>query len=262
MKRSVRQFAWLLTAAAGLGALALGRPAAEPAAAASPQVAPSPVLQMIGLAAPVGDNTEAPLPDAPQLSRWMEQREFAQAVLALQRAPLDADTREQLLQQLLARWAEAAPEQAARWALATPGQAHLLAPLHDRWLQQDARSATVFAGSLPAGAERQALLEEALLRWTAQDGPAARDWLRSYAPQPELDEAIARHASGDELARHAPYEAMDLVARIATPERRWQAWQALARSLHDIEPERVASLLARAPGLLPADRARLLAELT
>ncbi|MFN3303739.1 MAG: hypothetical protein ACK44A_08465, partial [Roseateles sp.] len=85
---------------------------------------------------------------------------------------------------------------------------------------------------------------------------AARDWLRSYAPRADLDEAIARHASSDELARHAPAEAMDLVARIADPARRWQAWQALARSLHDIGPERVA-LLAQAPGLTPADRARL-----
>lgn len=256
-----RPLAWMLAAAAGLGALGLGRPAAKPAAAVMLQAAPSPVLQMIGLAAPAGDGIEAPPADTPPLSRWMAQREFAQAVLALQRAPLDADTRERLLQQLLARWAEAAPEQAARWALATPGQAHLLAPLHDRWLQQDARSATVFARSLPAGAERQALLDEALLRWAAQDGPAARDWLRSYAPQPELDEAIARHAGADELARHAPYEAMDLIALIAEPERRWQGWQALARSLHDIAPERVAPLLARAPGLLPAERARLLDEL-
>lgn len=260
---NVRRLALLLTAAAGLGALALGRPPVEPAPAA-PRAAPSVVLQMIGLAAPTvdagatGATGDAPTPDAPPLDRWLAQRDFAQAVLALQHAPLDAGTRERLLQQLLARWAEAAPEQAARWALATPGQAHLLAPLHDRWLQQDARSATVFARMLPAGAQRQALLDEGLLRWTAQDGPAARDWLRSYAPQPELDEAIARHAVTDELARHAPFEAMDLVARIATPERRWQAWQALAQSLHDIDPVRVAPLLAQAPGLLPAERIRLL----
>jgi len=261
VKKNTRQLALLLAAAAGLGALALGQSPAEPAPAAMPQAAPSPVLQMIGLAAPSAGEARAPVPDAPQLTRWMDQREFPQAVLALQRAPLDADTREQLLQQLLARWAEAAPEQAARWTLATPGQAHLLAPLHDRWLQQDPRSATVFAGGLPAGPQRQALLEEGLLRWTAQDGTAARDWLRSYAPQPELDEAIARHASGDELARNSPFEAMDLVARITAPDRRWQAWQALARNLYDIDPERVLPLLAQAPGLLPAERARLLDEL-
>jgi hypothetical protein len=195
------------------------------------------------------------------LTRWADQRQHAQAVLALSRAPLDADTRERLLQPLLARWAEAAPDQAARWALTTPGQAELLAPLHDRWLQQDARSATVFASTLPPGEARQALLMEGLSRWTAQDGPGARDWLRSQGPQPELDEAIARHASADELARNSPFEAMDLVARIATAERRWQAWQALTRNLHDIDPEQVASLLARAPGLGPAERARLLDEL-
>lgn len=260
---NARPLAWL-AAAAGLATLALVLPGASPAPASpagGPADAPSPVLQMIGLAAPAVDATDAPLPDAPQLARWMDQREFAQAVLALQRAPLDAETREQLLQQLLARWAEAAPEQAARWAITTPGQAHLLAPLHDRWLQQDARSATVFASTLPAGGQRQALLEEGLMRWVAQDGPAARDWLRSYAPLPELDEAIARHASADELARQAPAEAMDLVARIASPERRWQAWKDLARSLHDIAPDQAAALLARAPGLWPEERARLLDEL-
>jgi hypothetical protein len=260
-----RPLAWVLAAAAGLGALALGLPSAGPALPADgPAAAPTPVLQMMGLAAPV-----APPPpiaderasDEPALQHWLDRREYAQAVLALQRASLDPATRERLLDLLLARWAETAPEQAARWALETPGQAALLAPLHDRWLQQDARAATVFARGLPAGAQRQSLLDEGLSRWTAQDGQAARDWLRSYAPQPDLDDAIARHASSDELARHAPAEAMDLLARIADPERRWQAWQALARNLHDIDPGHAAALLSRAPGLWPAERARLLEEL-
>ena len=260
-----RPRAWARAAAAGGGRLTRGRPAAGPARPAhGPAAAPTPVLQMMGLAAPTAAN---PGPHGvttlgePTLNHWLDRREYAQAVLALQRAPLDAATRERLLEDLLARWAEAAPEQAARWALTTPGQAALLAPLHDRWLQQDARSATVFARSLPAGEQRQALLDEGLARWTAQDGQAARDWLRSYVPQPELDEAIARHASADELARHAPAEAMDLVARIAAPERRWQAWQALARTLHDIDPDQATTRLSTAPGLWPDERARLLAEL-
>lgn len=258
-----RPLAWVLAAAAGLGALALGRPDARPPRPADgAAAAPTPVLQMMGLAAPVP--TARPAGDAadePALQHWLDRREFAQAVLALQRASLDTATRERLLDQLLARWAEAAPEQAARWALQTPGQAALLPPLLDRWLQQDVRSATAFASMLPVGETRQAMLDEALLRWTAQDGAAARDWLRSYAPRPDLDDAIARHAGSDELARHAPAEAMDLVARMANPERRWQAWQSLARSLHDIDPEQVAPLLARAPGLTPTDRARLLDQL-
>lgn len=261
---TLRPLAWLL-AAAGLGAWTLGRPPAEPLPASVAAASPSPVLQMMGLAAPTADPPEeivdATAADEPQPDRWMDLPHYPQAVLALQRAPLDAETRQQRLQALLDRWAAAAPEQAARWALQTPGQAALLAPLHDRWLQQDARSATVFARSLPAGPQRQAMLDEGLSRWTAQDGQGARDWLRSYAPQPELDAAIARHASADELARHAPHEAMDLVARIADPNRRWQAWQALARNLHDIDPDRAAALLSRAPGLWPAERTRLLDEL-
>jgi len=291
---------WLLLAAAG-GLAALALPGTEPPPVATapagstprPLRLPGPSLIAAGstpaatLDAPVsvddlarrllGPDAESALPQLEALARpwpdralplyeqlldrWATQRRFPQALLALARAPLDDDTRNRLQQRLLARWAETAPDQAARWALNTPGQADLLAPLQDRWLQQDARSATVFASTLPPGEQRQALLDESLSRWLAQDGPAARDWLRSQGPQPELDEAIARHASADELARNAPFEAMDLVARIATPERRWPAWQALAQTLHDIAPDRAASLLSAAPGLAPADRQRLLDEL-
>lgn len=221
--------------------------------------APAALAQLEALAT-LWPDCATPLYEA-LLDRWTEQRQHPLAAQALARAPLDAGTRERLQQALLARWAEAAPDQAARWALNTPGQAALLAPLHDRWLQHDARSATVFASTLPPGENRQALLDEALSRWTAQDGPAARDWLRSQGPQPAFDAAIARHATADELARHAPLEAMDLVGRIADPDRRWQAWQALARSLHDIDADQAARWLGQAPGLWPAERARLLAEL-
>ncbi|MBL8277782.1 MAG: hypothetical protein JNL93_13860 [Pelomonas sp.] len=192
------------------------------------------------------------------LTRWAALRLHAQAMQALDRAPLAEDLRERLRQQLLERWAETAPDQAARWALSTTGQAARLAPLQDRWLQQDARSATVFATQLPPGPLRQALLDEGLSRWTAQDGASARDWLRSMAPLPELDAAIAQHAASDELAREAPAEAMDLVARIASPDKRWQAWQTLAGHLHDIDPALTAHWLARAPGLTVPEQQRLL----
>jgi len=195
------------------------------------------------------------------LAHWASLRQFPQALLALSRAPLDDDTRSTLRQQLLARWAEAAPDQATRWAQNMPGQAEWLAPLQDRWLQQDARSATIFASTLPPGEQRQALLNESLSRWTAQDGQAARDWLRSQGSRAELDEAIARHATGDEIGRYAPFDAMDLIGRMAVPERRWQAWQALAQTLQDIDHDRAVSLLNQAPGLTPAERARLIEEL-
>lgn len=269
-----------------------------PAAALADEGVPTPssVLQVMGLAAPttVADappadaaqpdearllgrlvqQREAALPELESvarrwparalalyealLTRWSEQRLHAQAMQALARAPLAEATRERLRQQLLDRWADTAPDQAARWALNTTGQAARLAPLQDRWLQQDARSATVFATQLPPGPLRQALLDEGLSRWTAQDGASARDWLRSMAPLPELDAAIAQHAASDELAREAPAEAMDLVARIASPEKRWQAWQTLAGHLHDIDPALTAHWLARAPGLTVPEQQRLL----
>ncbi|MCY4744935.1 hypothetical protein NYO99_08130 [Pelomonas sp. UHG3] len=298
---ALRPLAWgLVAASAGLAALALRpapapvptMPAAEaaappplhvfkPAPVAAPQAATAapadPALGLPALREQLARDPAAALPALEALAarqpalalplyeqllaHWAQRRQHPLAVQALARAPLDADTRERLLQPLLAHWAETTPDQAARWAQATPGQAGLLAPLHDRWLQQDARSATVFASMLPAGETRGALLADGWARWAAQDGPAARDWLRSQGPQPALDEALARHASGDELARHAPLEALDLVARIADPDRRRHAWQALAQSLHDIDPAQVAPLLARAPGLWPAEQAQLLAGL-
>jgi len=297
----LRPLAWLLALGAGAAALALGlapKPIVAPAAADAQArhlplpptsvavplparaVAPDPAdgVDTQGLLRELlGRDAQAALPRLEALAaqwpdralplyeqllgRWAELRLHALAVQALARAPLQAEARAELLQRLLARWAATAPDQATRWALNTPGQAALLAPLQDRWLQQDARSATVFASTLPPGENRQALLSESLSRWTAQDGPGARDWLRSQAPLAELDDAIARHASSDELARQAPIEAMDLVARIASPERRWQAWQALAESLRDIDADQARALLSQAPGLGPADRARLIAAL-
>ncbi|MCE4539091.1 hypothetical protein LXT12_17715 [Pelomonas sp. P7] len=300
---ALRPLAWLLAAgAAGWGALALTEEPPAPAAAVpadAPPRTPSPVLQMMGLAAPTTTTTATSAPAADTdtgaearllddlvrhreaalpaleafartwparalalydglLTRWAALRLHAQAMQALDRAPLAEDMRERLRQQLLERWAETAPDQAARWALNTAGQAARLAPLQDRWLQQDARSATVFATQLPPGALRQALLDEGLSRWTAQDGASARDWLRSMAPLPELDAAIAQHAASDELAREAPAEAMALVARIASPEKRWQAWQTLAAHLHDIDPTQTAHWLAQAPGLTVLEQQRLL----
>jgi hypothetical protein len=300
---ATRPLAWLLAAgAAGLGALALHEPAPPTTAvvlADGARPAPSPVLQMIGLAAPTtgaaapeaepapGSTArlldrldrlrEAALPEleafcrrwpghAPALyqalaDRWAAQRLHALALQALSRAPLAEDLRARLRQQLLEHWAETAPDQAARWALSTPGQAERLGPLQDRWLHQDARAATMFAAQLPAGEQRRALLDEGLSRWLAQDGPGARDWLRAMAPAPELDATLARHGASDELARESPAEALDLVARISAPERRAAAWQALAGHLHDIDPAQAAAWLARAPGLSADERQRLLGGL-
>lgn len=290
----------LLASAAGLAAFALlatdaPTPAVVLASGARP--APSPVLQMIGLAAPIAQEPspataassdaaaeasllarlttlrESALPELEAFarrwpgraaamyealaSRWAQQRLHLSALQAVGRAPLEAATRARLRQQLLDHWADTAPDQATRWALAS-GVTTQLGPLQDRWLHQDARSAALFATQLPLGDVRQALLEEGLSRWLAQDGPGARDWLRATAPSAELDAWLARYAASDELAREAPAEALDLVARISAPERRWTAWQALAGHLHDIDPAQAAAWLGRAPGLTPMERQRLI----
>ena len=290
----------LLAGAAGLGAFALLAPDAPPATvvlASGARPAPSPVLQMIGLAAPISAEPtpatavpsdaaaeasllarlatlrEAALPELEAFarrwpgraaavyealaSRWAQQRLHLSALQALARAPLDEAARARLRQQLLDHWADTAPDQAARWALAG-GETAQLGPLQDRWLHQDARSAALFATQLPPGDVRQALLEECLSRWLAQDGPGGRDWLRATAPSAELDAWLARYAASDELAREAPAEALDLVARISAPERRWAAWQALAGHLHDIDPAQAAAWLSRAPGLTPMERQQLI----
>lgn len=175
---------------------------------------------------------------APLLAPMWQRREFELLLRELDGLPLDADLRERWRTDTAMRWAEAAPAQTAAWAArGGSGTADLLAQIQDRWINQDARSATVFASMLPRGAG-QALLEESLSRWLALDGVGARDWILSQGSQEGLDRVIAAHATQDELVRHQPLEAIALVRRISDPDRRDEAQWALARTLGEIDATR------------------------
>jgi hypothetical protein len=193
------------------------------------------------------------------LEPFAQRREHALLLEALALAPLAEDARERLRQEAAARWAETDPAGAATWARQTPpGAAPLLPVIHDRWINQDARSATAFASSLP-GAEREEMLRESVSRWLALDGAAAREWLRSQGPQAGLDPTLAQHASSDELLRHRPDEALALAQRISDPALRWQTLVTMARHLDDIDPALTDQFPNRLP-LMPDERERLLAE--
>lgn len=187
-----------------------------------------------------------------------QRREHALLLQALAQAPLGEEARERLRQEAAARWAETDPAGAAAWVQQTGGAAPLLPGIHDRWINHDARSATAFASSLP-GPQREVLLREAVSRWLALDGAAAREWLRSQGPQAGLDPTLALHASSDELLRHQPDEALALAQRISDPALRWQTLVTMARHLDDIDPALTDQLPNRLP-LMPDERARLLAE--
>ena len=193
------------------------------------------------------------------LEPFAQRREHALLLEALALAPLAEDARERLRQEAAARWAETDPAGAATWARQTRHAAAPLLPvIHDRWIHHDARSATAFASSLP-GAQREELLREAVSRWLALDGAAAREWLRSQGPQPALEATVALHASSDELLRHQPDEALALAQRISDPALRWQTLVTMARHLDDIDPA-LADQLPNRLALGPDERARLLAE--
>lgn len=192
------------------------------------------------------------------LEPWAQRREHALLLEALAQAPLGEETRERLRQDAAAHWAETDPAGAAAWVQRTGAAAPLLPVIHDRWINHDARSATAFASSLP-GPQREELLREAVSRWLALDGAAAREWLRSQGPQAGLDPALALHASADELLRHQPDEALALAQRISDPALRWQTLVTMARHLDDIDPALTDQLPHRLL-LRPDERARLLAE--
>lgn len=183
----------------------------------------------------------------PLLEPLWQRRIFDEMLVALdQAAGLEDALRRAWTEATLARWAETAPTQAAAWAAGRVGHvagvagtsgADLLAVVNDRWAHQDARSATVFASTLPSEIGRP-LLTEALNRWLAMDGPAARSWIRAQGVNPALDASIVQHATADELARQSPQDAVDLVRRIADPSVRQQAQWALARTFRDIDPAR------------------------
>lgn len=204
----------------------------------------------------------------PLLEPLWQRRMFEGMLQALDNASgLDTSLRSAWTDATLARWTETAPTQAALWAAKrvassaasgsatgmgaeaaagsgpgtadgsrpAAGAADLLAMVNDRWANQDARSATVFASTLPPAVGRP-LLTESLNRWLALDGPAARMWIRSQGGSPALDASIVQHATQDELARQSPQEAIELVRRITDPSLRQQAQWALARTFRDIDP--------------------------
>lgn len=183
----------------------------------------------------------------PLLEPLWQRRMFDEMLVALDLASgLEDALRNGWTEATLARWAETAPTQAAAWAAGRAGHvaavsgssaADLLAVVNDRWAHQDARSATVFASTLPSAIGRP-LLTEGLNRWLALDGPAARSWIRAQGVDPALDASIVQHATADELARQSPQDAVDLVHRIADPSVRQQAQWALARTFRDIGPAR------------------------
>ncbi|MBB3192959.1 hypothetical protein [Roseateles terrae] len=204
----------------------------------------------------------------PLLEPLWQRRMFEGMLQGLDETPgLEASLRGAWTDATVARWTDIAPTQAALWAAKrmaasaaagaeaaagesaaaesgsgpsdgtrpAAGGTHLLAVVNDRWANQDARSATVFASTLPPAIGRP-LLTESLNRWLALDGSAARTWIRSQGASPALDASIAQHATQDELARQSPQEAVDLVHRIADPSLRQQAQWALARTFRDIDP--------------------------
>lgn len=183
----------------------------------------------------------------PLLEPLWQRRMFDEMLVALdQAAGLEDALRSGWMEATLARWAETAPTQAAAWAAGRAGRiagvtgtsgADLLAVVNDRWAHQDARSATVFASTLPPAIGRP-LMTEALNRWLAMDGLAARAWIRAQGVNPALDASIVQHATADELARQSPQDAVDLVRRIADPSVRQQAQWGLARTFRDIDPAR------------------------
>lgn len=181
----------------------------------------------------------------PLLEPLWQRRMFDVMLQGLDQSPdLEASLNSAWTEATLARWTETAPTQAAAWAAdraaqtgLSTGSADLLAVVNDRWAHQDARSATVFASTLPPAIGRP-LLTESLNRWLALDGLAARSWIRAQGVNPALDASIAQHATADELARQSPQDAVDLVHRIADPSLRQQAQWALARTFRDIDPAR------------------------
>ncbi|WAC71866.1 hypothetical protein OU995_20090 [Roseateles sp. SL47] len=179
----------------------------------------------------------------PLLEPLWQRREFEGMLNSLDQTPgLPAQWRDTWASATLSQWTHFAPAQAAAWASARaqramPGAAEALVAVNDRWAHQDARSATMFASTLP-GITGQALLTESLSRWLALDGTAARSWIRTQGTNGSLDAAIALHATQDELARQSPQEAIELVRHIADPARRQQAQWALAQTLRDIDPNR------------------------
>jgi hypothetical protein len=147
----------------------------------------------------------------------------------------------------VASWAaEVDPQRAAAWAAQHGKEDYgkgLFRRVGSRWAQQDGPAAMSWLATLPAGAERDAGVQETYRAWLGRDREVAKNWLRGAELEPWLEPALALYVKS--LGRESPEEALEWAALIRDPERRREATIKIGQYWHQVDPDAARAWLDR-----------------
>jgi hypothetical protein len=162
----------------------------------------------------------------------------------------------------VATWAtEVDPQRAAAWAERHGQEEYgkgLFRRVGNRWARQDGAAAMQWLATLPAGAERDAGVQETYRAWLGHEEEAAKAWMRAAELEPWLEPALALYVR--DMARESPEQALEWTALILDAERRREATIKIGRYWHHVDPDAARAWLDRS-GLPEEDRKWVLSPL-
>lgn len=182
---------------------------------------------------------------------------YTQAMAAIDRLDIEADTLQELRRLVLKHWAVYEPDSAARWLKAQPEDATAvqLETLVKTWANADAQAATNFAASLTGNA-RDELTLSAFRHWLETDPASATSWL-SAQKGGDVDPLRNEAATMPGLLDGPVQAALDWAGQMADSERRINTLTSILAACKQKDPRAAADYLRKIPYLSEAERARL-----
>lgn len=185
----------------------------------------------------------ARLPQLPPSLKEFEP-ELQRTLTAAHQAATDAKERERLLEALAERLGPADFAEAARRGLELPPEErriYLMAVIR-RWAEHNGASAIVFAASRAPEDLREALINEALDRWSSVEASAALEWILRHSQNEEKTERLHRFIRSVE--ENAPAIALAAIEKLPRSGGNEVIRQQLARRLAETDlPGAITALL-------------------
>ncbi|MGO8701351.1 MAG: hypothetical protein ACLQVY_27000 [Limisphaerales bacterium] len=146
-------------------------------------------------------------------------------------------TENELVAELLARWAASDPKEALPWAQGLPNfklRAGMMRKILEVWASNDPKGAADFALSQPPGNQQDGLLEAVMKKWFVSDPDGAVSWISSISKAQTRNRLLAHALSG--YARSNPKGAASYVHLITSARDRKDAYLNVAREWEDQDP--------------------------
>ena len=198
------------------------------------------------------------------LARRVIQRDGVEAAMRLAESLPDDETEKfklNVFRQFGSELTQAQPEAGAAWC-----EAHCDGPFGSevrmlvgmRWAAQDGPAALEWLSNAPAGKERDSALRDAYRRWLQVNRKQAHAWVESIGrdnPEPWFGAIAEMYAQF--VSREDPREALEWVDIVSDPKRQEQAYVRIARAWREADEPAAEAWLVQSPLSREArDRAR------